>query len=27
LKAKLQTWLAPEQESETSGSNGEIAEA
>jgi len=27
LKAKLQTWLAPEQESETSGSSGEIAEA
>ena len=27
LKAKLQTWLEPEQESETSGSSGEIAEA
>ena len=27
LKAKLQAWLAPEQESETSGSSGEIAEA
>ena len=25
LKAKLQTWLAPEQENETSGSSGEIA--
>ena len=27
LKAKLQTWLAPEEEGETSGSSGEIAEA